>query len=106
MPERNLCHELGCPAACCRDIYMEYSGDITEHFPEAKMVDYYDLDEMGAPGVYYIKYQSKLLIRIVGKCPNLGEDFSCKIYDHRPAACENFEIGNKLCLNKRKNLPQ
>ena len=31
----------------------------------------------------------------------VGQEVSCKIYEHRPLACKKFEKGSPLCLEAR-----
>jgi Fe-S-cluster containining protein len=102
MPERNLCVESGCQAACCFNKFLFYRGTVTDSFPQAKEVSYGDLDDMEFPGVYYTKFVARFLVRIVGKCPNLEEDFNCKIHEVKPEACGNFEKDGKKCLDIKK----
>jgi Fe-S-cluster containining protein len=83
-------------------MYIPYSGSVTDSFPEAREVPYYNLGDLSLPGVYYVKFRERFLVRIVGKCPNLGEDLNCGIYETRPEGCRNFEKDGKYCLDARK----
>lgn len=105
MKERNLCNEAGCSASCCRDSYFSASypeSKVLGWFPEAKKVSKHDLNERLPQGVYYSKgLYGNSRVRIVGVCPNLGEDNNCQIYEDRPADCANLEIDSKACSDFR-----
>lgn len=107
--ERNLCAEAGCPAACCRDMYIDVPKDeVKKYFEGATYVEDGHLPERPrAPeGVLFTDHHripGFALVRINGKCPNLTEDAECRIYKGRPNACGNFEIGKRGCDEARQS---
>lgn len=112
MTERkeNICHQLGCPAACCRDVLMVVTKDeINSCFPRAKQVRLSEMDELWSSeqyGVYWCwdPLSQGFAIRIVGECPNLTNDLSCGIYSYRPKACADTPVGSSYCNNKRRKI--
>ena len=108
-PERNLCNEAGCQAACCfgswfQAVYKEKT--IRNLFPTAKKVSDSKFHEELDPGVYYNKFLGAATVRIVGKCPNLGENNSCLIHETTPPDCRNLAVGSKECSNFRRGAVQ
>lgn len=71
-------------------------------FPEAiSATDDVNSKDGGPDGVYYSTSSSRggiivewLLIK--GVCPNL-KNGACAVYEHRPPACRNFQIGSVEC---------
>lgn len=53
-------------------------------------------------GVYYTSFLGCGTVRIVGPCPNLGEDGSCLIYDWKPEDCWSLGIGSDNCVLFRR----
>jgi len=104
--ERNLCVESGCKAACCFDKQLEYRGIVTDSFPQAKLCSYDEIGEIRIPGVYYTPDNGYIRVRIVGKCPNLGESFDCKIEEVKPDGCRNFAKDKEDCLEVRTKIPK
>lgn len=50
---------------------------------------------------YFQMKISKNCDRCIALEGDLGKRVSCKVYEHRPNICKNFEIGSKLCLDAR-----
>jgi len=103
MQERNLCKEMGCKAACCRDAYFinSYSTrEIKNLFPEAKKVMWLSIQTKN--GVYFDSFLGRGTLRIVGPCPNLDSQGNCSIYDARPKDCQNLGMGSDDCLLFRR----
>ncbi len=106
MREINPCTEIGCPAACCRNISGETAGRsrfFLEAFPEAKPVSSEDelADKLKNQehGVYYIESRGWTYFAISGNCPNLMPDFTCKIHDEKyyPKPCVNMRVSGDSC---------
>ena len=56
-------------------------------------------------GIYYAKNPDEsLTVGVNGSCPNLKLDSSCGIYESRPIACQNFELGGNECKSARKQI--
>lgn len=106
MVERNICNESGCKAFCC------YSPEfpplkinkekILEWFPDAVQTNSIELSvAKGERGVFYKSTGDKFIIKIIGYCPNMDENFGCKIYKNKPEPCENFLLGEEKCTARR-----
>jgi hypothetical protein len=105
MKERNLCTEAGCAAACCFGSWFIGSykeKTVLRYFPTAKKVSYKSFQNDLDPGVYYYKFLGAASIRIVGQCPNLGEENSCLIHDNLPPDCANLQVSSKGCSDFRR----
>lgn len=105
MVERNPCNEAGCQAACCFGSWFNHpykEKAILKLFPTAKKVSYSKFQKELDPGVYYYKFLGVSTVRIVGRCPNLGEDSSCLIHDNLPPDCRNLAVGSRECSNFRR----
>ena len=104
MTERNPCREIGCPASCCHDLTLwirttkEGLAQLFENPIEIKKSQF---DEQTEKGLYFCQEQDRLKIRIIGPCPNLGDDFYCKIYPKRPIGCRRLLIGSSECSRSR-----
>ena len=103
MPERNLCKEAGCSAACCRDVYFAdvyFVRKVLNVFPEAKKVR--DITKPIERGVYYDNFLGTATVRIAGTCPHLNSDGNCSIYGRRLKGCEDLSIGSDNCVFFRR----
>ena len=107
MSERNICRELGCPGHCCQDTRQYIPArERKASYPDAKPAPRDILPEDLPDGVYYSHagYEGTVYfenIRIVGMCPN-NEDGNCMIYNNRPSACDNYEVGGDDCNKVRE----
>jgi hypothetical protein len=101
MPERNLCHESGCPDLCCRDMTFVVSRESGQRtFPGAERVSF--SDDLGAQpdGPYIVaRYPEADVIRLKGACPSNNAS-GCS--GPKMPACRNFPIGSKDCNKIRK----
>lgn len=113
MPERNPCHDLGCLAECCRNIVGRIpvsENYFLKSFPEAVKIDSTSKEDLKqkvrdqAGGVYYFVDRGLTHFSVSGVCPNLGEDFNCKIHDETfyPDACSRFVVKSMSCLDARE----
>lgn len=105
MPERNLCNEAGCQAACCFGSWFQADyreKTILNLFPSAKKVSYSEFRRELDPGVYYYKFLGIATVRIVGRCPNLGEENGCLIHETTPPDCRNLAVGSRECSDFRR----
>lgn len=106
MGERNICHELRCPAACCRNV----SGEVAvrkefflKAFPTANEVGSKKELELKIEnqelGVYYYSDSWWTYFAISGSCPNLLPDMSCGIHDkpYYPPFCRNMIVASEGC---------
>lgn len=109
--ERNLCKESNCPAACCRNIegHLPTSDErFLQAFPDAKLVEEVDIlkqkIETQERGVFYTRWRGWIYFSISGVCPNLNEDFSCKIHGERfyPRACVNMLVESAECEDAKE----
>lgn len=108
MKERNLCTETGCPAACCKDMFMYFGGDqlndIKGFFPEVVSVDSFSNLPVGIQRVYcMVSLDRKIAtVYVKGDCPNLDrEEWDCKIRERRPKPCVDFKFGSAQCNKER-----
>ena len=111
MAERNLCHERGCPVACCRNVHGEFAARadfFKKAFPQAKRVN--SKEELLPKvrdqelGVYFFEDQSWIYFSISGDCPNLTQDLNCRVHGQRyhPAFCRNMIIDSGQCEEARE----
>jgi hypothetical protein len=106
MSERNLCRELGCQGACCRNIHGQLASS-TEYFlkmfPEATPVSSTEetLEKIKKQehGVYYYPERGWVYFSVSGDCPNLKEDLSCRVHGQRfyPSFCNNMVFKSIEC---------
>lgn len=105
MAERtgNICHESGCFGYCCSNMTFSITPSLRRRcFPGAiPATDDVNSKVDGPDGVYYSTSSSRggiivewLLIK--GVCPNL-KNGACAVYEQRPPACRNFQIGSVEC---------
>lgn len=105
MVERNQCNEAGCQAACCYGSWFHFDykeKTILALFPSAKKVKHSQFHQDLEPGVYYNRFLGSVAVRIVGRCPNLGEGNACTIHDNLPPDCKNLAIGSRDCSDFRR----
>lgn len=104
--ERNVCKEIGCPAACCRNIYGQAAGRsefFRKAFPMATGTESIDELKMKIKnresGVYYHENRGWVYFAISGDCPNLDSDVGCKIHGRNfyPKMCANLVFGGSEC---------
>lgn len=106
--EINKCSESGCQAHCCSNVgFLTNKEEVQAKFPGALNLEDKEVGRRAnnrEPGVYYTewgKYSQNVDVSIIGKCPNLGDNFNCKIYDSRPFQCELMELGGPMCTDIR-----
>jgi len=111
MPEINPCRELGCPAACCRNIhgqmpvskefFLKAFPDAWEVFSEKETVEKIKNQEHG---VYCFPDRGWIYFSISGDCPNLREDLSCLIHGSRfyPRFCTNMGVKSIDCYDSQE----
>jgi hypothetical protein len=106
MPERNICHDLGCKGICCGNDYgyVPVSKEwFLKAFPRATEVhseeDTLEKIQKGINGVYYFADRGWLYFSISGICPNLSEDSECRIHNQRflPRFCVNMIPDSAEC---------
>jgi len=111
MPEKNVCLDANCPAACCRNIHghMPSSEEFfLKMFPGA--IPLTSGSETVAKiknqeaGVYYFAERSHIYFSISGDCPNLMQDLGCAKHGKRfyPSFCTNMKSGSIECLDSRE----
>ncbi len=108
--EVNKCSESGCKAHCCSNVgFFTNKEEMQEKFPDALNLndrEVYQRFNNEERGVYYMewgRYSQNVDVAIVGKCPNLGDDFNCKIYNSRPFQCELMKLGGQSCTDIRRD---
>lgn len=111
MVERNPCHELGCPVACCRNIYSDYAvGEewFKKAFPEAiKVGSSEELEGKKDPrrqNVYYYPHSGWIHFTVNGPCPNLDGNLNCRIHEERffPNLCRKMIPDSDDCHDIQK----
>jgi hypothetical protein len=111
MAERNSCREVGCPAACCRNIHGQLASS-TEYFlkmfPDATPVSSMEktLEKIikQEDGVYYYSERSWIYFSVSGDCPNLNGDLSCRAHGQRfyPSFCTNMVFKSIECNDSQQ----
>ena len=104
MVERNPCREINCPASCCHDISIwvrTTKERLTQLFENPTEIKKSQFDEQTEKGVYFYQEQDRLRVRLVGPCPNLGDDFYCEIYPKRPTDCRGLLKESSECSRSR-----
>lgn len=100
-----------CNGACCRNIvfFNVNAKDLAllSKTAERKQTINDVLDivfQRPAPeGVYFATDIKGInTVGIKGNCPNLLPGGECGIYDVRPDACRNLEVGGQVCKDARK----
>lgn len=96
-PTRTL--ELDCVAcgACCHD------ADVL--LDEADLARWRDAGRRDLLGRAYVRrIDGRVLLRFAptGRCPHLGADRRCTIYELRPSNCRAFVVGSEACLAARE----
>jgi hypothetical protein len=113
MPERNLCLETGCKAACCRNMRGYLTGGkefFQKLFPDSIEVstgqETIQKITNQEPGVYFYTERGRVYFSISGDCPNLDEDFNCKKHGKRfyPGFCSNMVFGSVSCQDAKEIL--
>ena len=111
MEERNTCRELGCPAACCRNIHGQVAGSkefflkafpyACEVTPEEDLIGKIKNEEHG---VYYFFERGWVYFAISGNCPNLTKNLNCNIHENRfyPNFCTNMVVNSLECRDSRE----
>lgn len=112
-PERNLCKDALCNAACCRNVPLGMSqeefGRFTPSEAVAEEVSEENLAVIGEIAmlsttrrVFYSKRDDRVAVQLVGPCPNLdATSYDCKIHNTRPTACRNMKRGGHECTEIR-----
>ncbi|HKC04327.1 MAG TPA: hypothetical protein VKC54_00425 [Patescibacteria group bacterium] len=109
----NPCRDLGCPAACCRNIvgHMPVSETFfLKAFPNAVRIDSTSEEYLRQKvkdrehGVYYFNERGWTYFAVSGSCPNLSEDFNCRIHGETfyPKACINMIVKSVPCLDSQE----
>lgn len=111
----NPCLEYCGLAPCCQDMWFENIDEanlnklILHSAFTVRVSAHEELQILDAQkrnhhqGVYFFeKGINKYNAVIVGRCPNLGADNRCGIYDQRPEHCRNFEVGGRECDEARR----
>jgi hypothetical protein len=111
MPERNLCRELGCQGACCRNIHGQLASS-TEYFlkmfpeaaPVSSMAEALEKIKKQEHGVYYYPERGWIYFSVSGDCPNLKDDLSCRVHGQRfyPSFCTNMTFGSIGCSDSQQ----
>ncbi len=106
MVERNPCREIGCPSSCCHDITFwirTTKEEFAQLFENSTEIEKSQFDEQTEKGIYFYQEQDRLKIKVIGPCPNLGDDFYCEIYPKRPIGCKGLLIESSRCSDSRIN---
>lgn len=101
---------FGC-GNCCENVRLEISietpipeafGDLAPYVVNPdKPIDHHDVPT--EPGVYYAYGKRCFYLIIVGPCPQLDLDRSCKIHDKpRPKGCSTSGLESLKCIFTRK----
>ncbi len=104
MVERNACREIDCPASCCHDITLWIRATkegLAQLFEDPIEIKKSQFDEQTEKGVYFYQKQDRLKIKVIGPCPNLGDDFYCETHPKRPIACKRLLIESPECSRSR-----
>lgn len=82
---------------CCKWLWVEAPPEGTE--------DYERLKEWGIVRDLWkdATYEYPAGILVPHRCPNLGEDNTCGIYETRPVACRDYNCINDKLMEKIKN---
>jgi hypothetical protein len=111
MGERNSCRDLGCPAACCRNIHGQVAGskefflkafpDAFEVTPEEDLIGKIKNEEHG---VYFYVRNGWVYFSISGNCPNLTENLDCACHSSRfyPNFCRGMKVDSLECYDSRE----
>jgi hypothetical protein len=122
MLERNPCKEMGCPAACCKNIAGHVKGRVDffkRAFPGAIALESVDAVRQKIAhqehGVYYFEERGRIDFAVSGNCPNLSADNSCNIHGQRfyPMFCFDMIVKSMECsdaqiknqLNELSSMP-
>jgi hypothetical protein len=113
MTERNICVEAKCKAACCSNIKLNgvSENELDRSFPVRRECapSEFGIDNLRkGKGVYFADTgylpDRPYEVQIVRRCPNVGEDYYCKLGNGRPAPCKNFAVGCDDCSHKRAGI--
>ncbi len=78
-----------CSAVCCRQNVSEYAV-LLEGEAERRRFAAWSVSLPLSDGVGAVRHERVIAYR-EGRCPFLGENDRCTIYEDRPAACRRFE---------------
>ncbi|MGF1633601.1 MAG: YkgJ family cysteine cluster protein [Phycisphaerae bacterium] len=80
----------GCTAACCRRTVSDFAVLLqTEH--ERRRFGPWSVTLPVADEAGVLRHERVITYRDDGRCPFLGDDDRCTIYEDRPEACRAFE---------------
>ena len=96
MPERNLCHESGCPDLCCSNLFFCGQGPV---FGDVKQIEFAAEVRSLQDGVYQLGGSGDFFY-LKGKCV-FNSEIGCSV-PKRPDACgEGFNFGGVRCNKLR-----
>jgi Fe-S-cluster containining protein len=78
-----------CGAKCCR--YFCFQIEKPQSFEEFENVRWFLLHE----GItVHVEEEGDWYIAIANPCREIGDDGSCRVYEHRPVICRKYDAGN------------